>query len=278
MPSDYARIEQAIKYIEANAKSQPELDDLARTLGLSPFHFQRLFRRWVGISPKRFLQFLTIDHARELLTQSQSILDTTFETGLSSPGRLHDLFVSIDAVTPGEFKGGGAGLTINYGIHSSPFGDCLLAVTPRGICGLSFAIGDDISEALDDLRQRWPGATIAERPRVTRPAFEQVFPKANDNGQRRITLFVKGTNFQLKVWEALVRVPSGLVTTYGNIAASLGMPNASRAVGSAVGANPISYLIPCHRVLRGLGSFGNYRWGPARKKAMLAWEAARAAG
>jgi AraC family transcriptional regulator of adaptative response/methylated-DNA-[protein]-cysteine methyltransferase len=272
MPSDYYRIEQAIRFIEQNHERQPELDELAAHLGLSPFHLQRLFRRWVGISPKRFLQFLTVEHCKELLAESRSVLDTTFAAGLSSPGRLHDLFVTIEGVTPGEYKAQGAGLDIAYGIHPSPFGDCLLAVTQRGICGLAFAVDGDITEAVDDLKSRWPGARIVERPRVTREYFERVFPKSGLNGDRRVTLFVKGTNFQLKVWEALVRIPPGHVTTYGDIAARIGAPSASRAVGAAVGANPISYIIPCHRVLGSLGVFGNYRWGPSRKKAILAWE------
>jgi AraC family transcriptional regulator of adaptative response/methylated-DNA-[protein]-cysteine methyltransferase len=276
MPSDYYRIEKAIRFIEENHASQPELEDLAAHLGLSPFHLQRLFRRWVGISPKRFLQFLTIEHCKELLSESRSVLDATFEAGLSSPGRLHDLFVTIEAVTPGEFKARGAGLEIAYGIHPSPFGDCLLAVTERGICGLSFAIGDDTTEAVEELKSRWPGARIVERPRATREYFDRVFPKLDHNGQRHLTLFVKGTNFQLKVWEALIRIPSGSVTTYGDIASRIGIPSATRAVGTAVGSNPISYLIPCHRVLRSMGAFGNYRWGTERKKAILAWESARA--
>lgn len=275
MPSDYYRIEQAIRFIEDNHERQPELEELAAHLGLSPFHLQRLFRRWVGISPKRFLQYLTLSHCKALLAESRSVLDTAFAAGLSSPGRLHDLFVAIEAVTPGEYKARGAGLEIAYGIHPSPFGDCLLAVTPRGICGLSFAIGDDIAEAVDDLKARWPGARIAEKPRVSKPFFDQVFPKSDKGDDRRITLFVKGTNFQLKVWEALIRIPPGSVTTYGDIASRIGMPTATRAVGTAVGANPVSYLIPCHRVLNSLATFGNYRWGQSRKKAILAWEAGR---
>ena len=273
MPSDYYRIEQAIKFIEENHERQPELEELAAHLELSPFHLQRLFRRWVGISPKRFLQFLTLEHCKALLADSRSVLDTTFEAGLSSPGRLHDLFVTIEAVTPGEYKAQGTGLEIAYGIHPSLFGDCMLAVTSRGICGLSFAIGDDITEAIDDLKHRWPGARIFEKPRATKEYFEQVFPKDGRDGNRRITLFVKGTNFQLKVWEALIRIPPGHITTYGDIASLIGMPTATRAVGAAVGANPVSYIIPCHRVLNSLATFGNYRWGPARKKAILAWEA-----
>jgi len=278
MPSDYYRIEQAIRFIEENHERQPELEELAAYLGLSPFHLQRLFRRWVGISPKRFLQFLTLEHCKALLADSRSVLDATFEAGLSSPGRLHDLFVTIEAVTPGEYKTEGAGLEIAYGIHPSPFGDCMLAATSRGICGLSFAIGDDITEAIDDLKARWPGARIFEKPRATREYFERVFPGEGNNNRRNITLFVKGTNFQLKVWEALIRIPPGNVTTYGDIASHIGMPAASRAVGAAVGANPVSFIIPCHRVLNSIATFGNYRWGPSRKKAILAWEAARKEG
>jgi AraC family transcriptional regulator, regulatory protein of adaptative response / methylated-DNA-[protein]-cysteine methyltransferase len=274
MPADYIRIEKAIRYLEDNHLEQPDLDSLAQHLGLSAFHFQRLFRRWCGISPKRFLQFLTTQYAKGLLEQSRSVLDVTYEAGLSSPGRLHDLFVSVEAVTPGQYKQKGIGLAISYGIHQSPFGECLIAVTERGVCGLSFLMSGK-TEALDDLASRWPGARIIENPKATQPTFEAIFPKTPGGDGRKITLFLSGTNFQLKVWEALLRVPAGYLVSYEDIARLIGVDSAARAVGAAVGANPISYIIPCHRVIRKIGLFGDYHWGAARKKAIIGWEAAK---
>ncbi|GAB4533163.1 MAG: methylated-DNA--[protein]-cysteine S-methyltransferase [Anaerolineae bacterium] len=274
MSTDYAQIEKAIKYLEANLHEQPGLEEVARQVGMSPYHFQRLFRRWVGISPKRFLQFLTIEYAKKLLDESHTILDATYETGLSSPGRMHDLFVTIDAVTPGEFRKQGAGLEISYGVHPSPFGDCLLAVTERGICDLSFITGAGREACVAALRQRWKEADLRENPQVTRPFFDQVFPPAPGSEQRTVTLFLRGTNFQIKVWEALLRVPPGFVCSYEDIARHIGRPGAARAVGNAVASNPIAYIIPCHRVIRKMGLVGGYRWSPTRKKAMLGWEAA----
>jgi len=274
MPSDYARIEKAINYIEENHLSQPNLDELASHLRLSPFHFQRLFRRWVGISPKRFLQYLTIEHAKCVLDETRSLLDATYESGLSSPGRLYDLFVTIDAVTPGQYKQRGAGLSIAYGMHESPFGKCLIALTERGICGLAFADGDP-NEALQDLRRRWPGAALGDKPRVTRPYANQIF---NSGRLQKLPLHLHGTNFQVKVWEALIRIPPGHLCTYEDIARTIENENAVRAVGHAVATNPISYLIPCHRVIRKMGAFGEYHWGATRKKAIIGWEAARRFG
>jgi AraC family transcriptional regulator, regulatory protein of adaptative response / methylated-DNA-[protein]-cysteine methyltransferase len=275
MPADYIRIEKAIQYLEANHLEQPDLDSLAGHLGLSPFHFQRLFKRWCGISPKRFLQFLTTQYAKQLLEESRSLLDVTFESGLSSPGRLHDLFVSVEAVTPGQYKQKGAGLVISYGIHPSPFGDCLIAVTERGVCGLSFIGPATKEETRLDLASRWPGARLIYNPKATLPVFENIFPDNSENGERKITLFLSGTNFQIKVWEALLRIPPGFLASYEDIARLIGQENATRAVGSAVGANPISYIIPCHRVIRKVGLFGDYHWGAARKKAIIGWEAAQ---
>jgi len=275
MSSDYTRIEQAIQYLGENFREQPGLDDVARHLNLSPYHFQRLFRRWAGISPKRFLQFLTIEYAKQLLEESHSVLDATYEAGLSSLGRMHDLFVTIDAVTPGEFRTQGAGLHIFYGIHPSPFGECLLAVTERGICDFSFITQAGREEAVADLQQRWPEAGVSENPQTTQPLLDQIFPPAGPDGKRPLTLFLRGTNFQIKVWQALLRIPPGFVCSYADIARYLGMPGAARAVGNAVAANPISYIIPCHRVIQKVGQTGNYRWSPTRKKAMMAWEAAQ---
>jgi AraC family transcriptional regulator of adaptative response/methylated-DNA-[protein]-cysteine methyltransferase len=275
MSTGYVQIEAAIRYLDDHFQEQPSLDEVARHVNMSPYHFQRLFRHWVGISPKRFLQFLTIEYAKTLLDESRSVLDATYETGLSSPGRMHDLFVTIDAVTPGEFSRQGAGLKIWYGIHPSPFGQCLLAATERGICDLSFITGVGREQCVADLHQRWKQAELDESPLVTHPLFDQIFPSTPQNGRRTVTLFLRGTNFQIKVWEALLRIPTGFVSSYEDIARYIGKPSAARAVGNAVANNPISYIIPCHRVIRKMGLAGNYRWNPARKKAMLAWEAAR---
>jgi AraC family transcriptional regulator, regulatory protein of adaptative response / methylated-DNA-[protein]-cysteine methyltransferase len=272
---DYSRIEKAILFLDANFRSQPSLSDVARSANLSEHHFQRLFRRWAGISPKRFLQFLTIEYAKELLAESRSVLDATYEAGLSSPGRLHDLFTNIEAVTPGEFKNRGTGLKIDYGFHWSPFGVCLLAVTERGICGLSFLLHGDHEKAVQELKSRWPGASFEENSEKTAPLVDQVFPPIGPKGARALSLFLRGTNFQIKVWEALLRIPEGSVVSYEDLALHLGKPGAARAVGSAVGQNPIAFIIPCHRVIRKMGVTGNYGGGPARKKAMLAWEAGR---
>ncbi|OGP78423.1 MAG: 6-O-methylguanine DNA methyltransferase [Deltaproteobacteria bacterium RBG_16_64_85] len=274
-PADYARIEKAILYLEKNFRRQPGLGEVARTAGLSEYHFHRLFTRWAGISPKRFLQFLTAEYARRLLRESPNVLDAAYEAGLSGPGRLHDLIVNIYAVTPGELKEEGAGLTIRYGVHSSPFGECIVAVTERGVCGLSFLSAGRADEALRDLRNRWGRATLRENPRATKAIADRIFDPSRWRDTPPLALFVQGTNFQVKVWEALVRIPPGCALTYENIAVGVGSPRAVRAVGSAVARNPVGFLIPCHRVLRKTGAFGDYHWGAARKKAILAWEAAK---
>ena len=274
---DYARIAAAIRYLEAHRDSQPSLDTVAAHLHLSPWHFQRVFARWAGISPKRFLQYLTVEYARDLLAQSTNVLDASLESGLSGPGRLHDLFVQVEAVTPGEYRSGGQGLTMRYGVHESPFGRCLLAVTERGICGLSF-IDEEAGateEALRALRTRWPAATLLRDEQATAAVMAHIFPAAPLVDPKPVHLLLKGTNFQLKVWEALLRVPAGSVTTYESVALSIQQPTAARAVGSAVGANAIAYLIPCHRVIRKSGVVDGYRWGTVRKKAILGWEAAQ---
>jgi AraC family transcriptional regulator of adaptative response/methylated-DNA-[protein]-cysteine methyltransferase len=270
--TDYARIERAIHFIEANVRRRPSLEEVAAGAGLSPFHFQRLFRRWAGISPKRFVQYLTAGEAERALRASASLLEAAEEAGLSSPGRLHDLIVAIHAVTPGELKQRGEGLMIRYGIQPSPFGDCLLAVTERGICWLSFIDARDRGGAVADLRRYWSGALLQEETNATRSVAEQVFVPARRGG--RFDLFVHGTNFQIKVWEALLMIPSGSVASYQEIARRIGAPKATRAVGTAVGQNPVSYLIPCHRVIRKSGEFGRYGGGVVRKKALLGWETA----
>ena len=272
--SDYDRIGAALAYLDENRRQPVSLADLARAVGLSKFHFQRLFTRWTGISPKRFARYLQLDDARRLLRDARSLLDATYDVGLSSPGRIHDLFVSIDAVTPGEFKSGGDGLTIRTGEHASPFGPCLLGVTERGICWLSF--GACARDGRAELRATWPAADIVEEPKYTRPVAERVFTSDARSSKRPLKLLVGGTNFQLKVWEALIRIPAGQLTTYSELGARLGKPQAARAVGNAVAANRVSYLIPCHRVIRRMGVVGDYRWGSERKRVMIAWEAARA--
>lgn len=274
LSEDYRRIEQAIRYLEANASRQPELNEIAGAVGLSEFHFQRLFSRWAGISPKRFLQFVTKENAKALLDRSGNLLDTTHQVGLSSLGRLHDLFVTAEAVTPGEYKSRGAGLTIRYGLHASPFGDCLIGLTERGICHFGFVQSSE-GDAIDELSASWKEAELSEDRTATAPLVEPIFD-LNRRERQPLHLHLRGTNFQLKVWEALLRIEPGSVTTYGHIATMLGRPGAMRAVGNAVGQNPVPVLIPCHRVIRKMGEFGNYRYGADRKKAMLGWELARA--
>ncbi len=272
---DYLRIEKAILFLEENFRRQPSLGEVAAHVGLSEYHFQRLFRRWAGISPKRFLQYLTAEYARELLRESRSTLEVAYEAGLSGPGRLHDLLVSVEAMTPGEVKRRGEGLVIRYGIHPSPFGDCLLALTERGICTLAFLPPDGRAQALAELRSRWRGSELREDPAATLSLVRRIFSPAPESARPVVSLHLQGTNFQIRVWEALLRIPSGSAATYEDIAASLEMPGAARAVGNAVGQNPIAFLIPCHRVIRKTGAFGGYRWGAARKKALLGWEATR---
>lgn len=271
--SDYERVTAAIRFLEMNVHQQPTLDDLAAHLHLSPFHLQRIFTRWAGISPKRFLQYLTVEHAKARLAQSHTLLDASLEIGLSGPGRLHDLFVNVEAVTPGDYRRGGLGVQIAYGVHRSPFGDCLLAVTERGVCSLSF-LDDDVDAALTDLHRRWPLAQIRADASATTATFQRIFAAGSQPNQPPIPLLLKGTNFQLRVWEALLRIPPGAVCTYEDVAQLIGHPTAARAVGAAVGANAVAYLIPCHRVIRKSGLIQDYRWGPTRKKAMLGWEAA----
>ena len=273
---DYARIEAAILYLEAHFRDQPSLATVARETGLGPHHFQRLFRRWAGISPKRFGQYLTLDYAKAQLEASASVLDATYDAGLSGPARLHDLFVTYEAMSPGAFKQGGEGVDIAWGVHPSPFGPCFVGQTERGICALGFADGDesDGETVRAGFERRWPAARFREDAAATQPVVARVFGERSTDGTP-LRLAVAGTNFQLKVWEALLRIPPGRVTSYRALAQALGLPRSARAVGGAVAANPISYLIPCHRVIRGTGRISNYEWGPARKRVMLGWEAAR---
>lgn len=274
LSDDYQRIEQAILYLEENQARQPSLKEIADHLGLSEYHFQRLFTRWVGISPKRFLQFLTKENAKRLLEESENVLEAAYEAGLSGPGRLHDLFVTCEAVTPGEFKNQGEGLSIVYGFHRGPFGECLLAITERGICHLAFVENDDRQAALETLKARWERAELLEDDAQTMPYLQRIFSFYREGQAQPLNVHLRGTNFQIKVWEALLRIPAGAVVTYEDIAAHIGLPGAAQAVGNAVARNPIPVLIPCHRVIRKLGEFGGYRWGSARKKALLGWEMA----
>lgn len=273
--TDYERIERAIRYLEQNYRHQPSLKELAQSTGLSKFHFQRLFRRWAGISPKRFAQYLTAGHAVRVLRASRTNLDAAHDAGLSGGGRLHDLLVNIHAVTPGELKRAGAGLTVQYGFHPSPFGECLIAVTARGICHLGFLPPADRRAALTELTAEWPRARLVEAPRVTAPLTRRLFTRVNGHAPD-IDLHVRGTNFQIKAWEALLHIPPGGVVSYEDIAQRIRTPRAVRAVANAVAHNPVAWLIPCHRVIRKSGALGGYRWGETRKKALLAWEASKA--
>ena len=275
MPSvEYRRIEKAIHYLEENVCRQPGLKEVARQAGLSEYHFQRLFSRWAGVSPKRFLQFLTADYARRLLRESANVLDAAYETGLTGPGRLHDLIVNVYAMTPGELKGEGAGLTIRYGVHPSPFGDCLVALTDRGICAVSFLSAERGREERERLEERWSRATFRKSQAGTKDVASRIFDPSRWRNGSPLSVIVRGTNFQVKVWEALVRIPPGCVVSYEQVAFRVGSPGAARAVGSAAARNPVAFLIPCHRVIRKTGDFGNYATGSARKKAILAWEGA----
>jgi AraC family transcriptional regulator of adaptative response/methylated-DNA-[protein]-cysteine methyltransferase len=272
---DYERIEKAIQFLAENFHSQPSLKEIAAKIHVSEYHFQRLFSRWVGISPKRFLQFLTKEYAKTLLEKSINLLDVTYESGLTSPGRLHDLFVTCEAVTPGEYKAQGEGLEIAYGYHATPFGECMLARTDRGICGLSFVQNDDRRPVFASLAHRWQNAKLIENPDATRPLIKRIFNPSEEKDSTTLHLVLSGTNFQIKVWEALIKIPMGAVVSYEDVAAHIGMPKASRAVGNAVGNNPVSFVIPCHRVIRKTAEFGNYGGGVARKLMILGWEAVR---
>lgn len=271
--TDYERIAAAIDYIRNNFKAQPNLDEVAAAIHLSPFHFQRLFTEWAGVSPKKFLQYISIAHARTLLKdKGATLFETAFETGLSGTGRLHDLFVNIEGMTPGEYKNGGAALTINYSYAETSFGNMLIASTTKGICYMVFA--DDEALALAELQHIFPNAQYRQMTDILQQSALQIF--SHDwNNHDKIKLHLKGTDFQLKVWEALLKIPTGKLDSYGSIAAQLQAPSASRAVGSAVGDNPIAFLIPCHRVIQSSGALGQYHWGSTRKAAMIGWEAAQ---
>jgi AraC family transcriptional regulator of adaptative response/methylated-DNA-[protein]-cysteine methyltransferase len=269
---NYQRIAEAIRYITENFKDQPNLDEVAEQVHLSPFHFQRLFTEWAGVSPKKFLQFISIEHAKSIIRDQQATLfDAAFETGLSGTGRLHDLFIQIEGMTPGEYKNGGESLAINYSFAETPFGEVLVASTQKGVCHMAFS--EDEVHAFDVLREKFPHASYRQVADMIQQNALLIFSK-DWSSLSEVKLHLKGTAFQLKVWESLLKIPAGKFTTYGKLADSLNNPGASRAVGSAVGDNPVAYLIPCHRVIRSSGQFGQYHWGSLRKTAMLGWEAA----
>jgi AraC family transcriptional regulator of adaptative response/methylated-DNA-[protein]-cysteine methyltransferase len=270
----YDAVARAIAFIRANAARQPELAEIAAAAHLSEFHLQRLFSAWAGLSPKRFLQYLTKEHARETLRASAGVLDAALDAGLSGPGRLHDLMVSCEALTPGEIRAGGAGVELRHGITATPLGEALFGWTPRGICHLAFCDGDHLIK-LALLRQDWPAATLIRDDAGAAALAQRVFPATPMPG--RLHLLLKGTNFQIKVWEALLRIPPAALVSYGRLAGHLGRPQAARAVGAAVAANHIAWLIPCHRVIRDDGNCSNYRWGVERKLALHAWELGRSA-
>lgn len=271
----YTRIEKAIAYIRENFKDQPSLEEIASVVHLSPFHFQRLFTEWAGVSPKKFMQYISLDHAKMLLEKHMTLMDTAYETGLSGPSRLHDLFVSIEGMTPGDYKNGGENLTINYCFAETPFGEVIVASTQKGVCHMHFET--DEKKALDDLCARFPNASYHQ---VTdRYQQEALFIFQEDWRQLdKIKLHLAGTPFQIKVWESLLKIPMGSLTTYGEIANDIGNPKSSRAVGNAVGSNPIAYLIPCHRVIQSSGKIGGYMWGTDKKAAIIGWESAKDGG
>lgn len=274
---NYQRIEQAIKFLEENFQRQPELSEVAEKVHLSEFHFQRIFTEWAGISPKRFLQFLTVGFLKDKLAETKNLINAAEVAGLSSQSRIYDLFTTLEAVTPQEYKQHGSGIRILYGFHETPFGLALIGVTERGICWLSFITTDeDPKYELEKMKEHWHNSVFHQDQELTNGFVLSIFGQESTN--KKLHVFVKGTNFQVKVWEALLRLPLGSVTTYQGIAEKIQNPKAMQAVGSAVGSNHIAYLIPCHRVIRKDGILGEYRWNPTRKKSMIGWEMAKASG
>jgi AraC family transcriptional regulator, regulatory protein of adaptative response / methylated-DNA-[protein]-cysteine methyltransferase len=274
---DYAKVCDVIAHVSENWRDQPSLETLAMRVKLSPDQLQRLFTRWAGLTPKAFLQALTLDHARKMLESSASILETSLDVGLSGPSRLHDLFVVHEGMSPGAYKARGAGLQISYGYHPSPFGVALVMVTAYGLCGLSFADVGEEASALADMTRRWPNAQYTEDSALTAPFAAQLFADQNFRPNQPLRITFIGTDFEIRVWETLLKIPVGKATTYGDIASSVGSPKAARAVGAAVGKNPMSFVVPCHRVIGKSGALTGYHWGLTRKKAILGWEAGRVA-
>ena len=272
-PLDYAVVKAAIEYLTENAKAQPDLETLAKAIGEDPFSLQKLFKRWAGISPKSFLQALTLDHAKHMLRDASSILDTSYEVGLSSPGRLHDLFVSHEAMSPGVYKAKGGGVSIYWAFHPSPFGLALVMVTDQGLAGLAFCDEGEEAEAFEDMARRWPNADYNQDSAKTAPYLARIFSREEWQPDQPLRVVFIGTDFEVRVWETLLKIPFGKATTYGDIALHLDKPKgAARAVGTAVGKNPISFVVPCHRVLGTTGKLCGYHWGLTRKQAILGWE------
>lgn len=274
---NYERVKTAIQYLTANFKAQPNLDEVAEKVHLSPFHFQRLFAEWAGVSPKKFLKYLTLDHLRQKIEETPNVIAMAEEAGLSSQSRVYDLFVTLEAVTPQQYKTAGEGLSIQYGYHVTPFGMCFIAATTRGIAGLAFIDEDQKRTEYELFVKKWAFADLQHNPEFTQPYIAQIFRKTHQNKPLpgKLNVLVQGTNFQVKVWEALLKIPKGAVSTYQQIAQTIGNPKANRAVGTAVGHNPIAYLIPCHRVIRKEGKPGSYHWGADRKKVIIGWEMAQ---
>lgn len=273
---DYHRVERALDWLAHHYQQQPSLKEVADHAGLSEYHFQRVFARWVGLSPKKYVQYLTLARAKQSLDASRSVLDAAYDAGLSGPGRLHDLFVALAAVTPGEYKARGEGLSVHYGFHATPFGESLLMVSDRGMCGLAFTLGSDRAHTLSLMRKGFENAAWSEDATTTSDYARRIFSHRaaeDEAGEPPLKLLLRGTRFEVKVWEALLSVPHGALTTYSDIAQRIGSPKAVRAVGSAVAKNPVAYLIPCHRVIRKSGAIHGYRWGSGRKLAMLSREA-----
>jgi AraC family transcriptional regulator of adaptative response/methylated-DNA-[protein]-cysteine methyltransferase len=275
--ADYERVRRIIAFISERWREQPSIDAIAEHLGLSPTHVHHLFRRWCGLTPKAFLQAITLDHAKALLADAASVLDATYEVGLSGPGRLHDLFVTHEAMTPGDYKSQGAGLTMRFGFHPSPFGEAILIATERGLAGLGFVDNGDRAAALADMQRRWPKADYIEDAAAIAPLARRIFDPLAWTAQQPLRVVLIGTDFEVRVWQTLLRIPLGKATTYSDIAGLLGKPSASRAVGAAVGKNPISFVVPCHRVIGRSGALTGYHWGLTRKQAILGWEAGKLA-
>jgi AraC family transcriptional regulator of adaptative response/methylated-DNA-[protein]-cysteine methyltransferase len=271
---DYARVERAIRYLDRHREAQPDLDAVAAVMGLSPGHAQRVFARWAGVSPKQFLGLLTVEAAKARLQEAESLLGTALDVGLSGPSRLHDLFLKVEAMTPGEYKAQGAAMTMRWAVHPTPFGEALLVATEHGLARLAFRAGETVDEALAEARAAWPLSTFTHDPEATAGYAERIFAGPDGPPDRPLRVLVKGGPFQVQVWRALLRIPPGTTVTYGGLARALGKPGAARAVGTACAQNRIAYLIPCHRVIRETGALGGYRWGLAMKRAMLAREAA----
>jgi AraC family transcriptional regulator of adaptative response/methylated-DNA-[protein]-cysteine methyltransferase len=273
--ADYERVRRIIAFISERWREQPSLEAIADHVGLSTTHVHHLFRRWAGLSPKAFLQAITLDNAKALLASSASVLDATYEVGLSGPARLHDLFVTHEAMTPGDYRTGGAGLTMHFGFHPSPFGEAILVGTERGLAGLGFVDDGDREAALADMTRRWPKAQYIEDAAITAPLAQRIFNPSQWGAEQPLRVVLIGTDFEVRVWETLLRIPCGRATTYSSIAHHIGKPSACRAVGAAVGKNPVSFVVPCHRVLGRSGALTGYHWGITRKQAILGWEAGR---